>query len=230
MIDAYLKKGARLPTQADLDGRRRVVEDVITSSLFSPVRFMPVGDVAQIIRWLAGRNLELPKDGCKIVLWQRYKSVLGCRNECSIEPDLTFEFFDDSGLIVRVIIEIKWDDILTEVQVRDQLLACGSGQTKLIHISIVKVAAPEVSDLKNVIVRMWHQVLRDLRDVSQHNRSSANAWREDAVAFLQKLGIGSFAGFSTGLTLELPLAGEGVFFTPPQWFGQIRSIEKLAGL
>jgi hypothetical protein len=59
MLDAYLRKGASLPTHNGGDTVRRVIEDAITSTLFTPLRFMGPSDVGQIISLLTGIHLPL---------------------------------------------------------------------------------------------------------------------------------------------------------------------------
>src|SRR5438046_1933838 len=88
MLDAYLRKGARLPTQNSVDTGRRVIEDAITSTLFTPLRFMAAADVGQIVCLLTGTKENNLADAVEVKLWPRVVPASNLRNSQFVEPDI----------------------------------------------------------------------------------------------------------------------------------------------
>ncbi|WP_375763896.1 hypothetical protein ACE10X_44535 [Bradyrhizobium sp. Pha-3] len=202
MLDAYLQKGAALPTELDPNGRRRVIEDAITSTLLTPVRFMAPPDVAKTVSLLTGSEIEPPITS-KLTLWPKHPTVSRDNpNAYFVEPDVVVDlrYRDHTA---RIVIEMKWDDVLHLLQVEAQLASAAfdlNPRDSVRHVCIVKYADVEVFQSNRTTVRQWSGVLSDLqRAVSWRNQmpisETSASWCRDAVRFLEKLGIGSFVGF-----------------------------------
>lgn len=202
MLDAYLRKGAALPTEPALDGRRRVIEDAITSTLLTPVRFMHSQDAIRVLSLLAGVEFEKP-NACELRLWRKFDSVLTTLNANSVEPDVVADLrYQDR--VHRIVIEVKWDDVLHLNQVQSQLASTAADietPSSVRHFSLVKFADDEVLRFKATTVRQWSEVLKDLKQVAgEANQTVAPdalaSWCQDAAKLLQRLGIGSFSGLA----------------------------------
>lgn len=202
MLDAYLRKGAQLPTEPAPNGRRRVIEDAITSTLLTPLRFMAPADAAKILSLLIGSEIA-PPITCKLTLWPKHNVASRENSNTSfVEPDVVVDLAY-SDRTARLIIEIKWDDVLHVSQVEAQFASAASDSNmrgNVCHVCIVKLADLAVFQSRKTKVRQWSGVLSDLdRAVSWRNQMSiseaAVSWCRDAARFLEKLGIGSFVGF-----------------------------------
>ncbi|UFZ03487.1 hypothetical protein LQG66_30375 [Bradyrhizobium ontarionense] len=194
MLDAYLRKGARLPTEL-IEGRR-VIEDVITSTLFGPLKFMDANSAGQILSWFSRRKPESHAKVRDVQFWPRFQVDERSANEYTIEPDLVIDGYVDNEAF-RWIIEVKWDAMLHLQQVQDQVRICSEGQRDWVHISLVKSADLASFECADTIIIQWNQVLSALQEVirSGEAKGSSSIWCKDAVAFLEKLGIGAFEGF-----------------------------------
>lgn len=200
MLDAYLRKGAQLPIEARTDVGRRIIEDAITSTLFTPVRFMAPSDVAKIISLLSGVEQIWIPGSCDVRLWPRFPAPRGHKNVHHVEPDIVVDLLREQRKI-RTVIEIKWNDVLRVEQVEAQARSASAdlrqGDT-FRHLSIVKFAELEVFKSRNTQVREWSDILRDLKQAAtqrRHESESVINWCKDAALFLEKLGIGTFTGF-----------------------------------
>lgn len=194
MLDAYLKKGARLPTESS--GGRRIIEDVITSTLFSPLKFMTPGHAGKILSWLTKSRSDENAEVQSIQLWPRFAVDEKSANEHTIEPDLVIDGFV-GGEPFRWIIEVKWDAILLRPQIEDQVRICARGLHRWLHISLVKSAELAAFEFPDTTILQWNEALGILRGVSRSDATedASLTWCRDAVAFLEKLGVGTFAGF-----------------------------------
>lgn len=193
MLDAYLRKGARLPTEAS-DGRR-VIEDAVTSTLFSPLKFMTPRDAGQILSWLTGSQRDMTANVHSLQLWPRFAADDKSANEYTIEPDLVLDgTVDDQPF--RWIIEVKWDAVLLRHQIEDQIRICTKGLKGWRHISLIKSAELAAFDSPTTIIQ-WNQALAILQDVLRSNAADGASlvWCRDAIGFLEKLGVGTFKGF-----------------------------------
>lgn len=216
MLDAYLLKGAALPTEPALDGRRRVIEDAITSTLLTPVRFMHSRDAIRVLSLLVGVELEKP-DACELRLWRRFDSVITTLNANFVEPDVVADLrYQDR--VQRIVIEVKWDDVLHLDQVQSQLASTAADietPSSVRHFSLVKFADDEVLRFKATTVRQWSEVLKDLEQVTgEANQTSAPhalaSWCQDAAKLLQRLGIGSFSGLAVLSLVPINRYSDGV--------------------
>ncbi|WP_377828798.1 hypothetical protein ACFKHW_37655 [Bradyrhizobium lupini] len=203
MLDAYLRKGAALPTEPALAGHRRVIEDAITSTLLTPVRFMCTQDAIRILSLLVGSAIEQP-NACNLILWPKYRASPSSSNAYFVEPDVVVDLHYQDR-VDRIVIEIKWDDVLHLNQVRSQLESAATdleSPDSVRHFCLVKFADVEVFQSKITTVRQWSEVLKDLRQAaSETNQAGASDasidWCYDAVKLLERLGIGSFVGLGT---------------------------------
>lgn len=197
MLDAYLRKGAVLPT-AHTEDRRRVIEDVITSTLFGILRFVDHGTTLDVISILLGIDLRSKTTFVELKLWPQFRLQNGSGQ--FVEPDIIVDGVGDGGSW-RLIIEIKWDDRLTLDQVDRQLAACTAGFKKgqnCFHYSIIKSADAAVFASRETKTIQWYDVLRRLRAAGSGARlTKASVWAADAASFLEKLEIGAFVGIKT---------------------------------
>lgn len=193
MLDAYLRKGARLPTEAT-DGRR-VIEDAVTSTLFGPLKFMTPRDAGQILSWLTGSQRDMATNVHSLQLWPRFAADDKSANEYTIEPDLVLDGTVD-GEPFRWIIEVKWDAVLLRHQIEDQIRICAKGLKGWRHISLIKSAELAAFDSPTTIIQ-WNQALAILQNVLRSNAAEGTSlvWCRDAIGFLEKLGVGTFKGF-----------------------------------
>ncbi|MBR0879339.1 hypothetical protein ABIF65_002177 [Bradyrhizobium japonicum] len=193
MLDAYLRKGARLPTEAS-DGRR-VIEDVITSTVFSPLKFMTPREAGQILSWLTGAHREEEAGVHSVQLWPRFEVDGASTNQYTIEPDLVIDGVL-KGQPFRWIIEVKWDAVLLRHQIEDQVRICTKDLRGWRHISLIKSAELAAFDSQTTIIQ-WNQTLAILQDVLRSNAAEGASliWCRDAIKFLEKLGVGTFKGF-----------------------------------
>lgn len=97
-------------------------EDVITSTVFGPLDFLPAQDAWMVVRALA-RKIGVPDDfltnevdHVSIRFWWRLPSAY---RERSIEPDLVIDALGNGTLVFRLIVEVKWGAALET----DQLVA-----------------------------------------------------------------------------------------------------------
>lgn len=194
MLDAYLRKGARLPTEAS-DGRR-VIEDAITSTLFSPLKFMTPRDAGHILSWLTGARRSEEAEVLGIQLWPRFAVDGESANQYTIEPDLVVDG-RLNGEPFRWIIEVKWDAVLLRHQVEDQVKFCTRGLSGWRHISLIKSAELAAFEFPDTTIIQWNQALGLLQYVLGSNapESASLTWCRDAIGFLEKLGVGTFEGF-----------------------------------
>lgn len=194
MLDAYLRKGARLPTEAS-DGRR-VIEDAITSTLFSPLKFMAPRDAGRILSWLTRSQSEGETEVRSMQLWPRFAADEESANEYTIEPDLVLDGTVD-GQPFRWIVEVKWDAILLCSQIEDQVRICTKDLRGWRHISLIKSAELPAFEFQDTTIILWHQALGILQDVQRSNapEGASLTWCRDAIGFLEKLGVGAFEGF-----------------------------------
>src|ERR1700686_11697 len=88
MLDAFLRKRAQLPPELRAGGAQLIVEDAITSTLFTPISFMGASDVHQVISLLLGRSDIPVPETCKVTLWPTFEAVAGYKNLQSVEPDV----------------------------------------------------------------------------------------------------------------------------------------------
>jgi hypothetical protein len=198
----YLRKGARLPTQNSVDAGRRFVEDAITSTLFTPLRFMAAADVGQIVTLLLGARETRSADASEVKLWPRLLPAPNSNNTRFVEPDIIVDLHY-AGAMARTVIEIKWDAVLGREQAEAQVRSCASGLkpgTAFDHISIVKFADLQALKYHGTSVRQWYDILRDLKDgllgrLTTVRSKASLEWCHDAVLFLERLGIGTFVGF-----------------------------------
>lgn len=200
MLDAFLRKGAQLPTELGAEvGSRRVIEDAITSTLFTPLRFMSPPDVSQILSIVIGENDRRVADECRVDLWPRLPSYSSKSSSSYVEPDLIVNL--QYGSLKEVLVfEIKWDAMLDVRQQRAQVASCTASipaTSRLRHISLVKYATLDALRYKSSHVRQWSSVLRDLKvagDAPSDISRVAAEWCCDAALLLRKLGIGAFEG------------------------------------
>lgn len=201
MLDAYLRKGAQLPTQSGSDISRRVIEDAITSTLFTPLRFMKPSDVSEILSLLVGTTDVRAPESSEVTLWRKFPVASGYQNTRFVEPDIVIDLHS-ADAEARTVIEIKWDDRLQREQLQVQVGNCASdikAGTIFRHLSIVKTADLEALNYPGTRVRQWAGILRDLRNlrsepISQGYSKIVLAWCLDAARLLHRLGIGTFEG------------------------------------
>jgi hypothetical protein len=200
MLDAYLRKGAQLPTERRPDLGRRVIEDAITSTLFTSVRFMSPLHVSQVLSLLFDAEVQIPLT-CDVTLWRRFPAASGDDNVREVEPDIVFDLHYVDH-IARSVIEIKWDDVLRFGQVRAQVGSARVGLERtdaLRHLSIVKFADLEVYRFEGTKLRQWTSILSDMKRAGSEKTESSEKvfieWCRDAALLLERLGIGTFKGF-----------------------------------
>ncbi|MET4180681.1 hypothetical protein ABIB94_002781 [Bradyrhizobium sp. JR7.2] len=215
MLDAYLKNKVKLPTY--VDGARRAIEDSITSTLFTPLKFMSPQDAGRILSWLIHPTSTRAIEITRIDFWPRFRVDEGALNAYTIEPDLIFEGQLDQEP-ARWIVEVKWDADLLRSQIEEQARLCARPGARTFHVSLVKTAALAAFQSPSSTIIQWYQLLSSLRRAyGQETTAGASAaWCIDAIAFLEKLGIGTFNGFSH-LNLEKVQVGESYRFSRRQW-------------
>jgi hypothetical protein len=233
MLDAYIRKGAHLPIDPRPDVRRRVIEDAITSTLFTPIRFMPPSHASQILSLLSGNQAIPVPQSCNVELWRKFPAALAPDANETIEPDVVFDLHYAEST-ARTAIEIKWDDVLRIDQVRAQV---GSGDLDLRagdtfqHLSIVKFADVETFGFPKTKVREWPGILKDLKQAGNSGRIESKSknvirWCRDVALFLERLGIGSFEGFGH-LTLRSVTQGIHVPVLRQFAWAELRSVRRV---
>lgn len=200
MLDAYLRKGAQLPSEQRAEsGRRRVIEDAITSTLFTPLRFMSPSDVRRIVAIILGIGELGPAETCHVKLWRKFPAASGLNNSDFVEPDLVIDFHR-ANITARVVFEVKWDDMLKASQLESQVASCCidlKTRDTLDHVAIVKYADVDALNFRQSRVLQWSSILRVLRAVGERSDSDSRTvieWCRDAGLLLSKLGIGTFEG------------------------------------
>ncbi|MGJ4890264.1 hypothetical protein ACQR1Y_18835 [Bradyrhizobium sp. HKCCYLRH3099] len=203
MLDAYLRKGAQLPTELKAEiGSRRVIEDAITSTLFTPLRFMSPANVGQIVTIILGASDRRVADCCQVNLWPQLPRSQIKPSSRYVEPDLIVNL-QYGTLNELLVFEIKWDAVLDVSQQKAQVvssLIAMPATSVLRHISLVKFATPDALRYQSSHVRQWSSVLRDLQEAGRARPEISNVvaeWCHDAALLLRKLGIGAFEGLST---------------------------------
>jgi hypothetical protein len=152
----------------------------------------------QILSWLSQREhkKETEVEVWSVQLWPRFAVDGKSTNEYTIEPDLIVDGCMSEEPF-RWIIEVKWDAELHRHQIEDQVRLCTNDQGRWAHISLVKSAELAAFELRETAIIQWNEVLRRLGDVLRSNAADGASlvWCKDAIAFLEKLGVGTFEGF-----------------------------------
>lgn len=187
-------------------------EDEITALIIGPLAFLPAQAIGVFWRALIeqkDRRLPLrlpaePVDRANMRFWPRR----------GIEPDLLVELYWRSGKRVLLVVEFKWNSPLSG---RDQLhrqwreFLNTDERDAAYHIFI----APEVSaglnalgsdDIWNgrLLLRSWHDVLAVLSRLQGPNAELLGKWKEQVLAFFERLQITQFHGFMTLATPTVP--------------------------
>jgi hypothetical protein len=203
MLDAFVRKRSDVPTKLRADGAQLIVEDAITSALFTPVRFMSPADVSKIVALLAGESDTREPDWASVQLWPMLDVAPGYRNKRYVEPDVLIDLhYGDRTL--RIVIEVKWDAIFGDDQVEMQIASASldlKTGDKLQHLSIVKYGGGDAQAGGGSRVRQWSSILVDL--ISAKSRAVGSPrpicfveWCQSAASFLRMQGIGGFNGIN----------------------------------
>ncbi|WP_256807490.1 hypothetical protein [Bradyrhizobium sp. Bra64] len=201
MLDAFIRKRSDVPDKLKADGAQLIVEDAITSALFTPVRFMSPADVFKIVALLAGENDASEPDWTSVQLWPMLDVAPGYRNKRYVEPDVLIDLhYGDHTL--RIVIEVKWDAAFGEDQVEMQIASASRDLKvgdKLQHLSIVKYGSSDAQARGKTSLRQWSSILVDLMSAKSRVAHSPRPacfveWCESAASFLRMQGIGTFNG------------------------------------
>lgn len=163
-------------------------EDVVTSTVFGPLEFLPVHDSWTAVRTIA-RRMGVPEtllaakvDRVVPKFWNRRPSAYRRR---SIEPDLVVEACSDGDLVFRLIVEVKWGAGL-EV---DQLVAAWDAfplhERSRTHQLLLVLDQERYAGAVEKELRRWEA--SDTGRDGWRNRLSVRSWRDLSHAFQELL-------------------------------------------
>ncbi|MDA9499548.1 hypothetical protein [Bradyrhizobium sp. CCBAU 11357] len=215
MLDAYLKSKVKLPTH--FEGARRTIEDPITSTLFTPLKFMSPHDAGKILSWIVDPASTSNIEVTRIDFWRRFRVDECALNAHTIEPDLIIDGQLEQEP-ARWIVEIKWDADLLRSQIDEQARLCARSGARNFHVSLVKTAELDAFQAPSSTIIQWNEVLSTLRNAGAREKGTGACavWCADAIAFLEKLGVGTFKGFSH-VCLEKVSISQPYQFSRRQW-------------
>lgn len=187
MLHALNNKKARLDRLIK-GASKQPREDLITSTLFGPLDFMPRESRPKALRALLGLELG---DASKMVLWPRFY-----RGSRRVEPDILI--IDDQHWHI---VEVKWGAHLGVGQLERQLDAVakwdcrrqglGSAPRNVETITILgfeRHHAPQVAACVGnpvpVRPRTWQEVARDMWQLKIDSRDALASWAQQVHQFL----------------------------------------------
>jgi hypothetical protein len=207
---------------------RRTQEDEITSIIFTPLSFMPTDDVGNFWLGLLSKKLTSVQNekakSCEMQFWPSGKD----RQNHKLEPDMYLSILLESGKIMHVVVELKWNAPLSNKDYGNQLLLQWEDFFKYsdnfpkslnhsdkYHIFIGKETSDAIAAIseKNVwlnqannethlVAYSWFELL-SLFKSDTNNNPNMNNWLRLVGSFLENVGIRPFKGFA-----HLPIISE----------------------
>ena len=191
---------------AKTDGRFPV-EDLITSTVFGTMLYLPTCDAILIFKHifgleLHGLNLE-HSSKLNIGLWKKIKRI---------EPDIILEFEGKNtageSLNFKVIVEVKWDATSSNVDEEHQLARQWEAlevedQSSANHVYLTKYHNPlqyekytqTIKHRERLILVAWSDVRHRFRHPPDGLSPQAKEFCENMAGFLNREKIESFGGF-----------------------------------
>lgn len=211
MLDAFVKKGVRRVLTTAREHAVARNEDAVVSMVFTPVRFMAVGDALRCIdlvsdgllsRSLRGRailNLE-------IELWPNGYSApsLDGGGITRCEPDLLITALLEGGSTMCVVGEAKWDwhpdaqALSSEVERQRRAVRGRHPDAEYACFSVVKNRKRQYDGLRVELctwTEFYDRLDRKVRSVEDHG--AVKRWALSVREFLRIAEQASFSGFST---------------------------------
>lgn len=216
MLDAFIRGKVRsnfCGAAKNYHGQRELSEDLITSTVFGMLKFMPADAMWHIVRSLfLPSDQAFPLGGCKcrsVEFWPLgFKDRLG-----RVEPDIVFSFEFEDTTSVCVVVEVKWNAPVSQAQLRRQRNALDSAcdnSVKVYQAFLGKDAwsvgkAKRTDPLGAKLVDRWctwsEVAFGSEMDypsiLPSESKMAVEGWRVSVSSFLSRLGVVPFSGFSS---------------------------------
>jgi len=236
MLIALAKK--KVPR--DLAGR----EDVITSTVLGPLRYLDATQVWRVVRHLLGDDAvgfpEPPAGaaGATVEFWPR-QCVPHDQTMC--EPDVVIELCRvNEPCCARVIIEVKWNAPASGVdQLARQKAAFGLGPVPCWHVYLTKHHLRADEDIEaaglssgEVINLPWSLLVSRLSQLSRLPEMEGDgllkAWATDVGGAMERLGVVPFSGFAGAVPRSVE-PGLFMFFNAFAGFTEVAALLPQSG-
>ena len=232
MLDATIRKKIRdhlreITYDAKASNLALQQEDVITSTVFGPLRYMPSADAWNIVKKIlldeeAGDIHGLVPTGHHLEFWPSLPS----QSRSHVEPDLLFEFSFENGTRRVIVLEVKWNSDLMENQLTDQSksiedLARKNKPVLYEHVFLARTLATKKAQEQIDETKCRHLTWQKFEEECRCLAVS-NTWPSDAENFLRSIGEVPFESFSSHDSsvdqTVIPIIGEwALAATAPDW-------------
>ena len=202
---------------------RELKEDIVTSCVFGPLRFMkPNHAWISCLHMFGLQNDSFAKiEPTSIVIrfWPKFKRNDGCGRY--VEPDLHILAKVNGKIVGTILIEVKWESPLGEKQLLDQwkfFSVDGLDRDKLRNSSwhvflsdqhtgdAEKIEERKQSWGNRLIEISWHDLAENLDKLADSLKTidEVDVWREDLLLFLLSTkGITPFKGFQLACVSQI---------------------------
>jgi len=207
VLHAVIKKKSHYLLKKQNNIRKIPREDIITSTIFGPLRYFEDQDIYYFIRSIAGIENNLDDNNklqveANIDFWPSKKATFN--KECrSCEPDIVFNF-DVNDKKEIYIFELKWGAYsFSEDQIEREWQFFKSpqegGTSYLIYLAnyVDTFNAIKASKNKNWKSLTWLNFLHKIKEIKdQSNNQKLQYYLDDLISFLDCLDFRAFDSFS----------------------------------
>lgn len=229
MLIALAKK--KVPR--DLAGR----EDVITSTVLGPLRYLDATQVWRVVRHLLGDDAvgfpEPPAGaaGATVEFWPRQCVP---RDQTTCEPDVVIDLCRvNEPCCARVIIEVKWNAPASGAdQLKRQDEAFGLSDGRSWHVYLTKHYLRAEGDIAGagssgkVINLPWSLLVSRLLEME--GDGLLKAWATDVGGAMERLGVVPFSGFTDAVPRSVE-PGLFMFFNAFAGFTEVAALLPQSG-
>jgi hypothetical protein len=130
------------------DDKRLPIEDLITAAVFGTAAYTEPELSMRMLRVIVGGEFPFPEKptAVEVELWPR---TSGLQTRSWIEPDVTIDITDgEPALLLRLIVEAKWNSPLSPKQAIEQWQYCASKAGNTWHFFVVRSKASVEAQLQ----------------------------------------------------------------------------------
>ena len=213
MLHAVIKKKSHYLLKKQNNIRKIPREDIITSTIFGPLRYFEDQDIYYFIRSIAGIENNLDDNNklqveANIDFWPSKKDTFNNKRR-SCEPDIVFNFVVN-GKKEIYIFELKWgaysfseDQIEREWQFFKSIKEDGTSYLIYLANYVDTFNAIKASKNKNWKSLTWLNFLHKIKENKhQSNNQKLQHYLDDLICFLDCLDLRTFNSF-THLNLNI---------------------------
>lgn len=204
MLEAFTRGKLRGSVADDIrnrHGHKEIQEDLITSMVFGPLRYMSPESAWHIVKALffpENSHNDIIPIAHEVLFWPSMND-----GERRIEPDVIFEFRFKKEEPIGVIVEVKWNAPISERQLTRQWNAFknhklyGRRYQGFLGKNALSISTAKLEDKKSQSsVTQWRSWSEFISNTSiRIDTPAVRNWQESVTSLLSKLGLIPFSTF-----------------------------------